>query len=699
MDDKEGPPSAKAIDEGYNQTYLIMASAKSDGESKTDDNHEVFFRCGNWCYKGTIQFGGVEVNTEELPILIPLLQKQQGSLRYYCNAKSVPPTSDYTEPLKFLEDASEFIAQELLSESVDKELRKMASVFPWIDDDNSSTYFELALSIVPAYMSKVKMIASKTYTRGLILISIYSEGTIYFIMQPGEGDQALLDVRFPDVSQHGQGLHIDTYNNHTTPYRKLTLWHVLGTSASKKLPKDLPKIRTINVSTKNYQQTYCILKSSWDNNSPTLTVHHDVLFRFGSWCYSGRVQLTPSLSLADIPFVIPALRMQQSRLDYLCDVNQVPTTSPFAPALAYVQHITPLVEEQIIDSEKTLQDLIDRLTGMGLGDSVSKWLEGDPQNSFFEFKIVPDEAISETFKNVELIVSKCYYASGIIAITIIYQFTVYVSLLDNNGESPLLDSRFPDVSGKGRGYQLQAYNDGDREDWPTLRKVSIWQTVNALEQEFREKADALAQSKAASTSSMPQDAVKEGSGVTQTGDNTGSKAVSASYTEREEEGEDELVVVNTRRPVSGGADHKRSEEGARRLLTSGEPETEVPRAEAKNGPSSSSSSSTTMTTSSAKAQPVDRAVSSLSASMGATSLNGANNSTSNPSVGKGLSPLKPLGGGIRQALPHHIPKLDSLANKMDDIRKNMGDEGLKAPWDSKGRPLGGISTLGKDSKK
>ena len=62
------------------------------------------------------------------------------------------------------------------------------------------------------------------------------------------------------------------------------------------------------------------------------------------------------------------------------------------------------------------------------------------------------------------------------------QFTVYVSLLDNNGESPLLDSRFPDVSGKGRGYQLSAYTEGEREDWPSLRKVSIWQTVNALEQ-------------------------------------------------------------------------------------------------------------------------------------------------------------------------------------------------------------------------
>ena len=204
----------------------------------------------------------------------------------------------------------------------------MANVFPWIDDDNASTYFELALSSVPEYMSKVSLIASKTYTRGLIIIAVYSDGAIYFILQPGEGDQALLDVRFPDVSQHGQGLHIDSYNDHTVPYRKLTLWHVLGTSSSatgsmKSTKKEIPKIKTINVSSKNYQQTYIILKSAWDNCAPTLTVHHDVLFRFGSWCYCGRVQLTPSLALADIPFVIPALRMQQSRLDYLCDVNQV----------------------------------------------------------------------------------------------------------------------------------------------------------------------------------------------------------------------------------------------------------------------------------------------------------------------------------------------------------------------------------------
>ena len=52
-------------------------------------------------------------------------------------------------------------------------------------------------------------------------------------------------------------------------------------------------------------------------------------------------------------------------------------------------------------------------------------------------------------------------------------------MLDGDQEHPLLDSRFPDVSGKGRGYQIQALTNG-LADWPELRKVSIWQTVSAL---------------------------------------------------------------------------------------------------------------------------------------------------------------------------------------------------------------------------
>jgi hypothetical protein len=294
--------------------------------------------------------------------------------------------------MKYMEDALDFLGAELTSESLDKELRKMANIFPWIDDDASSTYFELSIGILPDYMKKIDIIASKTYTRGLIIISIYFDKCIYCVIQGGEGDQPLLDVRFPNVSKHGQGLLINTYNDDVIGWKKLTLWHILEGDIV--LKKEIPKIKTINVSTANYEQTYCILKSSTDPKSPLLSVYHDALFRFGSWCYSGRVQLTPTLTLQDVPYVIPALRMQQSRLDFFCDVNNFPVNSPYAAALEYVKKVNPLVEAHIGRSEETLKSLIDRLSNMGLGESVSKWLEGDSSNSFFEFKLSPSEDLS-----------------------------------------------------------------------------------------------------------------------------------------------------------------------------------------------------------------------------------------------------------------------------------------------------------------
>jgi hypothetical protein len=236
-------------------------------------------------------------------------------------------------------------------------------------------------------LEAVGLIASKIYSRGLIIISIYFESSIYFVVQSGEGEQPLLDIRFPDVSKHGQGLLLATYSDDEYSWKKLSLWNVIAAEVTK---RPIPKIKTLSIASSSYEQTYCIMKSTWDSSSPTLSVHHDALFRFGSWCYSGRVQLIPSLSLSDVPFVIPALRMQQSRLDYLCDVSNIPTTSPFAPILKYLYDIAPSIENEIVNSEEVIRSLIERLEGMGLGDSISKWLDGDSSNSFFEFKFLKD---------------------------------------------------------------------------------------------------------------------------------------------------------------------------------------------------------------------------------------------------------------------------------------------------------------------
>jgi hypothetical protein len=75
------------------QTYLIAAKEPKDSGYKSyggddgDTERNVFFRCGNWCYKGLIQFNGLNIGLDDLSVLIPALQKQQGSLRYTCNAK------------------------------------------------------------------------------------------------------------------------------------------------------------------------------------------------------------------------------------------------------------------------------------------------------------------------------------------------------------------------------------------------------------------------------------------------------------------------------------------------------------------------------------------------------------------------------------------------------------------------------------
>lgn len=170
--------------------------------------------------------------------------------------------------------------------------------------------------------------------------------------------------------------------------------------------------------------------------------------------------------------------------------------------------------------------------------------------------------------------------------------------METNGENPLLDSRFPDVSGKGRGYQLEACNDGTT-DWSELRKVSIWQTLGALEQEFRDKAAQFAQAKRSVDVENEDDALKQSS------DNKCDEKFASNFSAadvKSTEADDTMAEVDVKITP----------------LTPDSKTTEKP-------------------------------------------------SPTNTVINDPIS-LRP-----RQALPHHLPKLDSLSHKLDDIRKNMGD--------------------------
>lgn len=86
--------------------------------------------------------------------------------------------------------------------------------------------------------------------------------------------------------------------------------------------------------------------------------------------------------------------MQQSKLSFSCDAAHIPEGSPFADALRYMHSLQPLIRSQIESSEHTLVSLLERLSSMGVGESVSSWLEGDASNSFFEFKLEPDQELT-----------------------------------------------------------------------------------------------------------------------------------------------------------------------------------------------------------------------------------------------------------------------------------------------------------------
>ena len=191
-------------DTGYEQLYVVLKQTPRDLEAKRQEGHKVLFQCGKWCYTGTCDFGKLRSTPEHLPLLIPSLQRQQGSLRYFCNSSTIPAHSPFAAVVQCVHAAASFFAQQMVSEATERELTKLAQLFPWVDASSdgagtdtdgtgaaSSTYFELSAvaAQLPEDMQQVAILALKRYVRGLVVVSIYHAGTFYFMVQSGEGEQ------------------------------------------------------------------------------------------------------------------------------------------------------------------------------------------------------------------------------------------------------------------------------------------------------------------------------------------------------------------------------------------------------------------------------------------------------------------------------------------------------------------------------
>lgn len=453
--DEAGIPSSNivALRHGYNQTYIIRSSRTN--------LHDVLFRCGNWCYGGKVDLGSAALELSDLPSVIPALQKQQGSLQYLCEWKAIPSTSPYSVPLETLYDVFDFIGAELASARIERKLVKAATEYTWVDEESETkNFFELVSGGYECF-DDVDLIASKTFVRGLVLLVIYYQRSFYVVLQEGDGEQPLLDVRFPDLTAHLQGIHLQTYrDDDCTNMKKLTLWQAVKQGKLQSPPKPV-KVQCKDVSGTGYNQTFLIRRT---NGGASL---REVLFRFGNWCYNGHVDLGPKLDLPDIPIIIPMLRRQQSALTFMCEVSKMPATSLFTPAMEHLALAVPVIQEELSKAEQFVKRL-----AHDNAQQITQWLEDDNVECFFEIGMDKCDAL----RDVEAIASKIYL-NGIVLVMIYYDFTFYVYVESGEDEQPLLDTNFPDISFQKEGVQIKTYRSGV-SGCSELRRISLWKVVN-----------------------------------------------------------------------------------------------------------------------------------------------------------------------------------------------------------------------------
>lgn len=363
-----------------------------------------------------------------------------------------------------IEQAHNFLSRTITSSTVSNILEEHKKDIELFEE---RYYFELITNI-PEELNEVQCICAKTFTdNGFCFITIYFEGIFYCIISEMKQDEPLLNVEFPNVFHKGNGIMLGVYDQNEEEdstmewrlqWKKLSLWQSMSPSSVN--PKHI-----LGLSSDYYIQTYCILKPNKVDHS-----QRDVLFRFGSWCYNGNVELIDRLRVDDIPYVIPALRIQQQKLAFLCDISDVPEDSFFSEPMIYNSQLINVFESEIISVEGKVESVTRKM------DRNSGYDE-DPNNFFFEFSSSGDHSVF-TNNHIDLIATKSYRPNGLIVMTIYFEGTFYVCVNDGDGDQPLLNSNFPCVV-QGNGHELKSYPNGIKL-LPNLRKLTLWQNAEAV---------------------------------------------------------------------------------------------------------------------------------------------------------------------------------------------------------------------------
>ncbi len=420
---------------------------------------DAFYSGGTQCYAGEVALGlqhAFDTTLDDVPVILSILQQQQNNFTLLpCDSDNDPPdTCSFLGPLHELEEAANFVISEVsgLSDDIEK-----------LDLD-WQVYFEL-VGDTSSLFQDVIFACSRFYSKGQVFIFLFFEGVLYAAVQNQDDELGLLDVDFlAYFTGCKDGSTLAMYND--TTWMKLSAWKraqrrgekltssITPKSKSSGLPEPTPLLE--DLISDGYVQSYYILKPHNQGKE------REVLFRFGSWIYRGKIDFMSSISsLQDIPRVIREMRLAQHQLEFVGDVSSYSVSNRFFKWMQYAKRVTKLMEEQAASCENYLRELIVDKEG-------KDWLDNDATVCFFEF-----ECCNDVLEEVELLCNKEYNARGYITISMYHNGKFYLVLEDIRGESPLLDSKFPDLSDRIDGYQLKTYPRG-HENWTELRSLSVW---------------------------------------------------------------------------------------------------------------------------------------------------------------------------------------------------------------------------------
>jgi hypothetical protein len=107
----KSPTSGRPVlDQGYTQIYAVEKQHFLPGEEQ-NPLFNCLLRVGEFVYAGGVDFTGIKMTLEDIPLIAPCIQQQQGGLSYMCVSSAIPRSSSFHDPVQLLYEATDFFVK------------------------------------------------------------------------------------------------------------------------------------------------------------------------------------------------------------------------------------------------------------------------------------------------------------------------------------------------------------------------------------------------------------------------------------------------------------------------------------------------------------------------------------------------------------------------------------------------------------